>query len=58
MERILTNSAFSFPKQHPFMKLVLENVVGNYDPLVWAGIGPGMTNYNKILNIKGLFRGA
>ena len=39
---ILTNSAISFPRHHPFVKLLLESLLQAYDPVNFAIIGPSL----------------
>ena len=38
---IVVGGAFSFPPGHPFVRMILENIVPSYDnPTDWAIIGP------------------
>ena len=40
---ILTNSAISFPRHHPFVKLLMESLLQAYDdPVNFAIIGPSL----------------
>ena len=57
MGSILTGSAMSFPRHHPFVKLLLESVVQAYlDPETYAILGPSHVtsvakNYTGVKNV-------
>ena len=43
---MITNSAFSFPRHHPLIKMILENIVKSYsDPDHWSIIGPELITH-------------
>ena len=48
-ESILTNCAFSFGKNHPLTKLILDHVKEAYEPNEFTSIGPGSKNIIRFL---------
>ena len=57
MGSILTNSAMSFPRGHPFLRALLESLVRAYsDPGTFAIIGPSLVtsvarNFTGVENV-------